>query len=211
MQRVQLGSQDHPQGFVRGASAGSCVQTTCEMIRRVWNGWTLLLVTGTVLVIAVALVTPVLANSLPASADMIVDGCTVVSNPTPTNFTNCPNANLAGADLASVNLSYANLAGAPALRRKLRLLGPSGLHGHPDPLRMDMRVDSSSVPNGSYVLVSEAFNSVEAHSVRVSVSLSITDRLLLQLGDGKILSSPVTGCGSARTPSPNRHHPERQG
>jgi uncharacterized protein YjbI with pentapeptide repeats len=72
----------------------------------------LLRVTGTVLAIAVTLVTPVLATSTPAAADMVVDGCTIVSNPTPTDFTNCPSANLAGADLASVNLSYANLAGA---------------------------------------------------------------------------------------------------
>ena len=72
----------------------------------------LLAVTGTVLVIAVALVTPVLATSMPASADMVVNGCTIVSNPTPTHFTNCANANLAGADLSSVNLSYANLGGA---------------------------------------------------------------------------------------------------
>ena len=70
-------------------------------------------VTGTVLVIAVALVTPVLATtSTPASADMVVNGCTIVSNPTPTHSTNCPNANLAGADLSSVNLSYADLSGA---------------------------------------------------------------------------------------------------
>ena len=68
---------------------------------------------GTVLLIAVALVTPtVVTTSAPASADMVVDGCTVVSNPTPTHFTNCPNANLAGANLAGVDLSYANLAGA---------------------------------------------------------------------------------------------------
>ena len=72
----------------------------------------LLRVAGTVLVIAVALVTPVLVTSAPAAADMVVDGCTIVTNPTPTDFTNCPSANLAGADLASVNLSYANLAGA---------------------------------------------------------------------------------------------------
>jgi hypothetical protein len=42
----------------------------------------LLRVTGTVLVIAVAFVTPVLATSTPASADTVVDGCTIVSNPT---------------------------------------------------------------------------------------------------------------------------------
>jgi uncharacterized protein YjbI with pentapeptide repeats len=67
---------------------------------------------GTVLVIAAALVTPVLATSTPASADMVVDGCTIVSNPSSTNFTECPNTNFAGANLSSVNFSYADLAGA---------------------------------------------------------------------------------------------------
>jgi uncharacterized protein YjbI with pentapeptide repeats len=77
-------------------------------------GRRLLRVTGTVLAITVAFVIPVVTTgtSTPASADMVVDGCTIVSNPTPALFTNCPNANFAGADLASVNLSYANLAGA---------------------------------------------------------------------------------------------------
>ncbi len=81
-----------------------------------FRGWAmsgrLLRVTGTVLVIAVALVVPVLATSTPASADMVVNGCTVVSNPTPTHSTNCPGADLAGADLSGVNLSFANLGGA---------------------------------------------------------------------------------------------------
>ena len=55
-------------------------------------------VTGTVLVIAVAFVTPVLATATatPASADTVVNGCTIVANPTPTNFTNCPGADLQG-------------------------------------------------------------------------------------------------------------------
>ena len=66
---------------------------------------------GTVLLITVAVVAPaVVVTSSPASADMVVDGCTIVSNPTPTDFTNCPGATLAGADLSGVNLSYANLA-----------------------------------------------------------------------------------------------------
>ena len=69
-------------------------------------------VTGTVLVMAVAFVTPVLATSTtPAAADTVIDGCTIVSNPTPTNFTNCPNAGLEGANLSGLDLSYANLAG----------------------------------------------------------------------------------------------------
>lgn len=71
-------------------------------------------VTGTVLVIAVAFVTPVLATATatPASADTVVNGCTIVANPTPTNFTNCPGADLSGANLSGVNLSFANLVAA---------------------------------------------------------------------------------------------------
>ena len=69
-------------------------------------------ITGTILVVAVGLVVPFLATSMPASADMVVNGCTIVSNPTPTNFTNCPNATNLATDLSGLNLSYANLAGA---------------------------------------------------------------------------------------------------
>jgi uncharacterized protein YjbI with pentapeptide repeats len=72
----------------------------------------LLRVTGTVLVIAVAFVTPVLATSAPASADTVVNGCTIVANPTASNFTNCPGADLSGVDLSGDDLSFANLAGA---------------------------------------------------------------------------------------------------
>ena len=64
--------------------------------------------------IVVAFVTPVLATAsgTAASADTVIDGCTIVSNPTPTNFTNCPGANLAGANLSGVDLSFANLSGS---------------------------------------------------------------------------------------------------
>ncbi len=74
----------------------------------------LLRLSGTVLVIAVAFVTPVLAMAAatPASADTVVNGCTIVSNPTPTNFTNCPGADLSSANMSGVDLSFANLAGA---------------------------------------------------------------------------------------------------
>ncbi len=73
----------------------------------------LLRLTGTALLIAVALVPlTVVVTSASASAQMVVDGCTIVSNPTPLNFTNCPGANLSTANLTGVNLSYANLAGA---------------------------------------------------------------------------------------------------
>ena len=78
------------------------------MVRR------LVRITATAVVLAVGLVTPVVTAALttPASADMVVDGCTIVSNPTPANFTNCPGATLAGAPLSGLNLSYADLSNA---------------------------------------------------------------------------------------------------
>lgn len=71
-------------------------------------------VTGTALVITVAAVTPLLVTTSapPASADTVIDGCTIVSNPSPTHYTNCPGANLAGASLNGLNLSYADFSGA---------------------------------------------------------------------------------------------------
>jgi len=86
----------------------------------------LLRLTGTVLVIAVAFVTPVLVTSTPASADTVVNGCTIVSSPTPTNFTNCPGANLSGLNLSGLNLNYANLSGANLSGANL-----SGISGFP--------------------------------------------------------------------------------
>jgi uncharacterized protein YjbI with pentapeptide repeats len=67
---------------------------------------------GSLALLAGVLAVPVLSSTTPASADTIVDGCTIVSNPTPTNFTDCPGTNLAGAALAGVDLDYANLANA---------------------------------------------------------------------------------------------------
>lgn len=71
-------------------------------------------VSGSSLAMAVALVTPAIAiaTATPASADSVIDGCTIVSSPTSTNFTNCPGADLAGANLSGVDLSFANLSGA---------------------------------------------------------------------------------------------------
>ena len=81
---------------------------------------------GVVLIVALGLVTPLLATVVrtPASADMVVNGCTIVSNPTSTNFTNCPDVDLAGANLSGVNLSYANLSDA-------ELVGPPNCNSSP--------------------------------------------------------------------------------
>ena len=74
----------------------------------------LLRMTGIASAVAVAFVAPVLATvtAAPASADMTVDGCTIVSNPTSTHFTSCPNTNFAGVAFSGLNLSYADLAGS---------------------------------------------------------------------------------------------------
>ena len=47
-----------------------------------------------------------------AFAGTVVDGCTIVANPTATHFTDCPGVDFSSADLSGVDLSYANLTGA---------------------------------------------------------------------------------------------------
>lgn len=47
-----------------------------------------------------------------ASADTTINGCVIVSKPTVDKFTDCAAANLAGAALEKMDLSFANLAGA---------------------------------------------------------------------------------------------------
>src|SRR5438105_2472271 len=62
---------------------------------------------GAGVVLLLALMTAAAPSA--AFADSVVDGCTIVSNPTATHFTSCPGANLAGANLSGLNLSYADL------------------------------------------------------------------------------------------------------
>jgi uncharacterized protein YjbI with pentapeptide repeats len=98
---------------ISGRTTGNQVSSSCC---RGFGGWVmvgrLLSVTGTALLIAVGLVTPVLATAtaIPASAQTVIEGCTIVSNPTPTNFTNCSLMNLFDANFSGLNLSYANFA-----------------------------------------------------------------------------------------------------
>src|SRR5438552_8445857 len=47
-----------------------------------------------------------------AFADSTINGCTIVAQPTPTHSTNCPGADLSGANLSGVDLSFANMRGA---------------------------------------------------------------------------------------------------
>lgn len=54
----------------------------------------------------------VLANPLPAGEDQVVNGCTIVANPTPKNHTECPGADLSGTELSGADLSYADLSTA---------------------------------------------------------------------------------------------------
>jgi uncharacterized protein YjbI with pentapeptide repeats len=45
-------------------------------------------------------------------ADMVINGCTILSNPTPDHVTVCPNVNLSGTDLSGADLGGADLSGA---------------------------------------------------------------------------------------------------
>jgi uncharacterized protein YjbI with pentapeptide repeats len=76
---------------------------------------------GVLLALAGALGTVGLTLAIPgtvAGADTVVGGCTIVSSPTPSHFTNCPGADLSGAgtQLSGIDLSFANLAGATFVR-----------------------------------------------------------------------------------------------
>jgi uncharacterized protein YjbI with pentapeptide repeats len=67
---------------------------------------------GSVALVAGMLALPaVLSTTAPASADAVIDGCTIVSNPTPSHFTNCAGQDLSSANLSGLNLSYADFSG----------------------------------------------------------------------------------------------------
>jgi len=73
--------------------------------------------------------------SAPASADTVIGTCTIVSNPTPTTFTNCPGANLTGpVNLTGFDLAYANLSGADLTGATLTGVVSGGLTGSPTAL-----------------------------------------------------------------------------
>jgi uncharacterized protein YjbI with pentapeptide repeats len=69
---------------------------------------------GLATVLGIAAVAVVIPSAAPAQtvADRVVNGCTIVENPTPDHFTICPFADLAGAQLNGVNLSDAHLGQA---------------------------------------------------------------------------------------------------
>ncbi len=73
--------------------------------------WLIRLAGSVALVSGMLALPSVLSTTTTASADTVIDGCTIVSNPTPTDFTDCPNMNFSGLNLSGFNLSYANLAG----------------------------------------------------------------------------------------------------
>ena len=59
-----------------------------------------------------ALLASVVASASPAGADEVINGCTIVSNPTPQHHTACPGANLTDADLTHADLSGTDLSAA---------------------------------------------------------------------------------------------------
>lgn len=61
-----------------------------------------------------------------AAANTVINGCTIVSNPTPALHTVCPGVNLSGKNLPSADLRYAELTGANLSKIKLGLANLSG-------------------------------------------------------------------------------------
>ena len=53
------------------------------------------------------------------SSAAVVNGCVIVTNPTPTTHTSCPGAQLSHTSLAGTNLSYADLSGAQLIGSNL--------------------------------------------------------------------------------------------
>jgi uncharacterized protein YjbI with pentapeptide repeats len=66
----------------------------------------------TVLATSAIFVAAGLPVGVQAGAATVVNGCTIVSDPTPTSYTKCPGADLSGQSLQDLNLSYADLKGA---------------------------------------------------------------------------------------------------
>lgn len=58
------------------------------------------------------MVVPGAAAAAPAVPSRVIDGCTIVPNPTSDHYTDCPGTNLSDADFAYTDLAYADLAGS---------------------------------------------------------------------------------------------------
>lgn len=63
-------------------------------------------------------------GSIPAFADTVVAGCTIVANPAASHFTDCPGADFSGADLSGTDLSFAGLPEAVFVRCTEQLRSP---------------------------------------------------------------------------------------
>ncbi len=63
-------------------------------------------------VVALGALTLGLGSADTAYADTVINGCTILSAPTPDHVTVCPKADLSGVDLAGMDLGGADLSGA---------------------------------------------------------------------------------------------------
>ncbi|WFR73540.1 pentapeptide repeat-containing protein [Prescottella defluvii] len=96
-----------------------------------------------------------------AHADTVIAGCTIVSNPTPTNHTNCPGANFEQSDLTGMNLAYANLAGAQLSSAKLvsaNLTGTDLSNAQLGNARLDWAKLPDANLRGAWLHLTAAFN-----------------------------------------------------
>jgi uncharacterized protein YjbI with pentapeptide repeats len=110
---------------------------------------------GALLIALVSAGAPAHASIARTAAANVIDGCAIVANPTPSDHTDCPGADLNGANLNYLDLSYAVFTGAHLNGAKLRSTNLSfssfrraGLHN----------ADFSADVVGSTVLTGANFN-----------------------------------------------------
>jgi len=89
-------------------------RVTCN---RLWRPWRVASAFG--MVAAAMTVGSAMAGGAPTGPPQVIGGCTIVANPTPTNYTDCPDADLSGADLAGLDLAYANFTDAKLVHAHL--------------------------------------------------------------------------------------------
>ncbi|MBM4574788.1 hypothetical protein GS896_27410 [Rhodococcus hoagii] len=179
-------------------------------------------------VLAVGFVAAPLVVGLPAAnADIVVSGCTIVDNPTPTNFTNCPGVDLERSKLPNVNLAYANLSGARLYFAELfgaNLTGANLTGAELSGIRLDRANATGADFTGSRMSLAQAFdaNFTGANLTNVQLSNTILSRAKLAGAnftgaairgvylDGTILvpsnrrvaANPATGTANVEWPTP---------
>ncbi|MGV0157172.1 pentapeptide repeat-containing protein [Rhodococcus sp. GB-02] len=108
MRTAKYSSTSCWKNYQPSSSSGLIEQSTQQAKGKTVNSK----ITSAVGALAVAIGTAMTVGSGTATADSVINGCTIVDSPTKTRYTNCPGADFTGADLSQVNLMYANVPDA---------------------------------------------------------------------------------------------------